>query len=384
MGSNDDGSEKPPFRKTHNNDIENIRQINSILVLNALRVSGRLLSRPILSELLFLSKVTVANILDDLAELGFVTQAGVGTPGSRGGRKPLLVTIDRQRKRVVGGVVDGRTLHLALGDLNGHELKRLAADLDSDNESKKISALVNDLLAEAGSNPQAVVGMVLIGCKKVKFPELEEALGFPVRECRFAEARAFGECWFNHDPFEADFFFVNLDGKVDGLAVRQSIIDHTFGGFPGCYLAPVPYGNEVERRALTLEAALSGHDFLRQAEDTLKSPLTFEQLLTLADAGDERVLELFREYGYNLGCALSLVVNMSCLRKIVLGGPLARGWRHFKETLQKSLKLHMDESLHEAIVVKPIRHDLDNGLSGAMAIALDSWVFNTTALKRGE
>lgn len=73
-----------------------IRQVNTALVLNTLRQSDKLLSRPAIARRLGLSKVTIANIVKELIDGRLVMEAGVDLSDSCGGRKSLLISLDRE------------------------------------------------------------------------------------------------------------------------------------------------------------------------------------------------------------------------------------------------------------------------------------------------
>lgn len=380
------------------NDIEIIRQINTVMVLNVLRKSDRHLSRPNIADELGLSKVTIANIIHDLNYLGFTTDAGLGPTDRRGGRKPGLVSLDQGRKRVLGAYLSHGMAEIVLSDITGRELKRLRARLGPPDGPGILATMALEVLAETNTPRSSVLGLVAAlssdpeggpGSEPASSgplaAELSQAIGgIPVRLVDFARARAFGECWFNHDFHSpAHFFYINLGHHFGCLAARRGILDDGPGEFAACamsFLDP----DSPDQRQPTVADSLNGYDFLKQASDLTGRSLNSRAAARLAEEGDRRMVEHFSRYGYNLGCALSLMVNMDGFQKIIIGGFLARGWPYFQASMRQGLERHLSEKYQGGLVeIRPLHRDLDSGLMGAMALALDRWVYNTELLYSG-
>lgn len=387
------------------NDIEIIRQINTVMVLNVLRKSDRLLTRPNMADQLGLSKVTIANIIHDLTFLGFTTDAGLGTTDRRGGRKPGLVSLDRDKKRIMGACLTHRMAELVLSDITGRELKRLRAKIGPQDGPEILADMALDALDQSETPRSSVLGLVAaLGsghcgldldrgpAAEVPRPsspaqELGRALGeVPVCLVSFSRARAFGECWFNHDfQSPAHFFYVNLGHELTCLAARRGLLDESSSEFPACAMSFLPRdSDDHEDRQATVASALSGRNFLRQASVTAGRSLSAREAAQLAAEGDRNVLEHFRRFGYSLGCALSMVVNMDGFQKIIVGGILAESWPYFQSTMDQGLERHLARRYRGgAVEVKPLHPDLSSGLLGAQALALDRWVYHTELLHGG-
>lgn len=383
--------------KCRNNDIETIRQVNTILVLNILRKADRLLSRPAIADLLGLSKVTVANIIKDLVDMDLVVEAGMGTPDSRGGRKPQLMALNKEKKRVLGARLGPGLVDLSIRDITGHELKRviLKTEKQENGDNRLLSTAIKDILVETNTLRESVLGLVaavadnqwganrsgpngLSQEKSALSIDLRKVFGFPVRLVNLTKARAFGEAWFNHNPQEANFFYLNLSHGLTGLGIRQSLFDETSSGFGASYLIPLPYGEE-DRQLATLESRLNGNALLADAAAVFGGPADGEALIAQAAQGEEKVLNLYRLYGYDLGCAISQIVHLTGLDKFVLGGFLSKARPYFEAAMRQAVKRHVPEYLGE-IAVKTLRPDLESGVMGATALALDRWVFHTDLL----
>lgn len=382
-----------------NNDIEVIRQINTAMVLDTLRKSNGHMSRPVLADILGLSKVTVSTIVRSLNEKGLIADAGLGGTDSRGGRRPVLVTLDKEKKRVLGARVGHTSIDLILSDITGRELKRLRAESKDQNSHSILSAMVNDILVSTNTPRDAVLGLTVamsgssapLSCggsgegngPLVSELELCQTFGFPAMVINFTRARAFGEFWFAPErTVPDDFFFVNLGHHLDGVAARRGQLDESSCELGSCYLSVLPYGDKASELK-TLDSVLGGRSLLAKATAIYNRAIDAAELEKMAASGEPRALELLHEFGYSLGCALSLIVNMVSLNKIIVGGQFSRTWKYFEAPMREGLQRHTQEPARDNIDVRLIRAELDSGLMGAMAMALDHWVFHTEMLYGG-
>ena len=381
------------------NDIEVIRQVNTTMVLDILRKSDGQLSRPVMADTLGLSKVTVSTIVRSLSAKGLIAEAGMGGTDSRGGRRPVLVALDKERKRVLGARLGHSSIDLILSDITGREIKRLRTEPKNQDRRYLLAAMVNEIMVSTNTPREAMLGLVgTVGGPEApptcRFDdseaaplstetELSRSLGFPALLINHTRARAFAECWFSPDQENQDnFFFINLGHRLDGVAARRGQLDEAHCELGACYLSALAYG-DVNGELKTLDSALGGRALLSRAATIFNRNLTGRELEQIAAAGDERALELFREFGYNLGCALSLVVNMACLRKIIIGGQVSRAWKYFESSMRRGLERHTISAVtRPSVEVRLIRPELGSGLMGSMALALDHWVFHTHMLKR--
>jgi predicted NBD/HSP70 family sugar kinase len=119
---------------------------------------------------------------------------------------------------------------------------------------------------------------------------------------------------------------------------------------------------------------------LNEVAQRLGQPVDDRRLNRLASEGRPEVREVLEHFGYTLGCALSLVVIIASFRKILLGGCLAQSWPSFETTLRQGLERHTPREVYTTISIRPIRPEITSGLTGALALALDHWVYRTDLL----
>lgn len=372
-------------------DKKNIRQVNTALVLNTLFHNDSQMSRPDLAEEVGLSKVTIASIIRNLNQAGLTMDAGMGLPDHRGGRKPLLVALDKDSKRVISARVGRDQIEMLLSDITGREVSRLRSAGGGATSPKEITAMVNDLASKGGTKPEAVLGLMMTidqpegrrlsdVDRQSYCSELSRLLNLRVSVVDLATARAFAQRWYN-DELEGppDFFYLDLDASLQAVTARKGILGDSLPGFGSCCLSHLPYGSQ-NTTAATTESLLSGEAFLERAATIHGRRLSLSEIMGKVRAGDDYILELLQQYGYQLGCALSLAVNLTSLHRVIIGGYMVEAWPFFSPLMSQGLSRHVHPEFKEKVAVSPLRKDLNDGLMGALAIALDEWIYQTSIL----
>ena len=383
---------------------DSMRSVNIAKVLNLLRHAGRLLSRPEIAIEVGLSKVTVSNIISHLSKkMAFVRKAGVGIPDQRGGRRPLLIELDPNSKRIVGARLRENLVEVVLSDITGRELKRLKGVPNSGSRIEFLASIVDELLNSTRTKREMVLGLVTTfdgwePAQNEATPQnpsweerLEKRLNLEVMAVQLPQALAFGEAWYNQED-QNKFFLITLDPKLGFVSVRNGALEKDPGDFGSCYFQPRPYHTTKAAKDAQLETKNSGTQNLsinqalsptvleNNASAIYGRPVNSQELSHLATTGDQPAREILQEYGHNLGCALSLVVHMFRLKKILIGGLLAQDWMHFEGSLKQALSFHLAASNQGQVTVRPVHPDQLGGLKGTVALALNRWVYRVELL----
>lgn len=374
----------------YNTDVESIRSINAAKILHVLRHARRLLSRSEIADRVALSKVTVSNIIADLTKQGgLIRKAGVGLPDRRGGRKPLLLELDPNRKRVMGAVVGKNIIELTVSDITGRELNNLRAKTEGIDRLELLINMVGELLSAIHTPREEILGLIVALSGSGGGLEMREEqemiqhtlirdLDIDVQVMDVFRARAFGEVCHERGG-SSDFFYLDLGEQLAGISVRRGILRQDSVDVGSCYMWPQPYEGKRED-LVTIGAALSFTKLLERASNLYGRPVTDSDLSMLASQGDKIALELFREYGYNLGCVLSLTVHMTSLHRMIIGGFLGTTALFFETTMRQALGLHLAPAYQGTTNIKMIAPEKASGLRGALAMALNNWIFHTELL----
>ena len=77
-----------------------------------------------------------------------------------------------------------------------------------------------------------------------------------------------------------------------------------------------------------------------------------EELQKKAELKDQKALKIYREFGDNLGKALTIIVSAIDPELIVLGGSVSKAYPFFKETMLKALKQNIYKRTYSRLKIK--------------------------------
>ncbi len=96
-----------------------------------------------------------------------------------------------------------------------------------------------------------------------------------------------------------------------------------------------------------------------------------EELFKKAEEKDKKALKIFNKFGYNLGKALSMIVNSIDPEIIILGGSVSKAYKFFKKSMIESLKKSIFERSYSKLKIEApnIEHI---AILGAASLCYDS------------
>ena len=383
-------------------DPEQARKLNTCLILDRVR-RHELISRADLSRALSISKMTASSIVSDLLERGLLAEqpAPAGASNS-GGRPPVLLSLDTRKNLVVGIDVGTTSTALVLGNLKGETVGRVRVPTRRNRQVEsivdQIEELLPRLLNEADTPKERIVGigvsvagLVDKRAGHVKFsPDfnwrntyfkqiLEERLAVPVVINNCTRVAALGEMWYGAAKEASTFFYVNVGyGIGSAIVTNRRLYEHNseFGhinvtnrdvkcdcGKFGC-LEAVSSGHAIERDA--------NSDVLQRAEGEW---VTAKDLAEMAVAGDAGARGVFDDAGKYLGRGIATVANLLSPELVILGGGVSNAGNLLMEPLMEEFNRHTMEAIKDGIAVEVSSLGIDAGVIGAVALALDSFVF---------
>jgi len=77
-----------------------------------------------------------------------------------------------------------------------------------------------------------------------------------------------------------------------------------------------------------------------------------EELHKMAEKGNKRALQIFNEFGKNLGCGIAAIVNAVDPEIVILGGGVSRSYCFFKDSFFNSLKKHVYSKVFRSVKIK--------------------------------
>ena len=156
--------------------------------------------------------------------------------------------------------------------------------------------------------------------------------------------------------------YKNVVGVIMGSGAGAGIIVNN-ELYSGLDSGAGQFGN-IAFRHKTVEDYCSGKYFL------WKYHLTGVQAFNNVLGGNHKALEMFKEYGKNVGEELAIVIDALAPELIILGGYVAKSFRFFKKSMLKTLKEKIPKDQFRKLKIKAsIRRNM--GLLGAAVLYKD-------------
>ncbi|XVV15203.1 ROK family transcriptional regulator [Actinoplanes sp. CA-131856] len=308
------------------------------LIVDVIRSAERI-SRVELAEVTGLTQPSISNIVRDLIADGIVHETG--SAGSLRGKPRKLLAINPADHFGVGFELGTDSVTCVAIDLTGGVVGREAVPLERADLPGQLAAQFDDFIAGLDLPRHRVEGLAVVAPATAPFTEwetiadrLSERLKLPVLVENDAAAAALGEFWSRRVSREQSFGCVYLStgigaGMVFGGALFRGAsfdageLGHLSIAYDG---RPCPCGNQgcVERYAsmtATVDAARA-HPALSarlRLDGTVSA--AYDALARAAVSGDQDAYAVIEEAAGHLSVAVTSMVNLLDLGRIVLTGP---------------------------------------------------------------
>lgn len=320
-----------------------MRAMNRNLLLNMIRAQGPL-SRTQLTALSGLSVGAVSQIVGDLIESNWVTEAGESD--STGGRRQVLLRLNPTAAYVAGlklmedcavcavTDLDATVLHYAEHPLPATQTPELIA--------QALAQVVIDALAQSGLRQDQVrgVGIGLAGVidgdtgivhyspffqwQDVPLAGLvAEHLHVPVYLENDVNTLTITEQLFGLGHDVPSFAVVTIGRGIGmGVVINHQLYRGHKGGVGELGHLTIEQDGPLcscGRRGC-LEALAADEAIVREAQRALEAPVTMQQIIQAAQDGHEAACAALAHSGHYLGLGLAVVVNLFCPELIIVSG----------------------------------------------------------------
>ena len=324
-----------------------IRAINRSIILNTIKAMGPV-ARAETARLTGLSPATVTAITADLIaeELIFEKQTG----DSNGGRRPILLAINPGGRYVAGiKLMEDRAVG-ALTDLEATIIARqtfLLPAAEPEPVLASLASMVEALLEQAGVPRRKLLGVGLglagivdsergilrrspfLGWHDLPLRDLLQArVNVPVYIDNDVNTLTLAEKWFGAGRDAENFLTITVGRGIGmGIVVNRQLYRGSHGGageFGHTVIDPDGPLCDCGKRGC-LETFVGDPGILRAAEAALGRPVaSVDELLQLAESGDEPARAVFAHAGDILGRAVANQLNVFDPQRIIISGEGAR------------------------------------------------------------
>lgn len=328
------------------------------------------LSRADIARATRLTRTTVSDIVAELIAEGLVNEVGVGE--SMGGKSPILLSLNADSRCLIGLDLAHNKFSGALVNLRG-EIKE-AVDLPVDGHSSEealvlVYEILDRLMAAAcqvvvgigvgtpglvNTQDGVVVNAVNLDWKNLPLASLlEERYHCPVFVLNDSQAAAMGEYVFGEGhAADPNLIVINVrHGIGAGIVINGQLFQGDGGGAGEIgHIAILPENGLLCRcgNRGCLETVASAQAILNKASLLLANSVdgaaavpapmvTLDSLEQAFKAGDPVVRQLVREAGGYMGLAISDLIGILNIHKIVLSGDMTRFGTFWLEAIQETM-----------------------------------------------
>lgn len=388
--------------KVRTGDPEMAREINRSLILNILRERD-LLSRADIARALDLSKVTVSTIVSNLIQDQLVEEKGAGNSLESGGRKPILLSLNSSRKYVIGVDIGTTNTVAATADLKGKHLqvtRRQTGDsLSVSRVLKQVQELIEQAIRESGIDRAQILALGVSAAGIVNSIEgyiyfspdfdwkdvdiksmLEQQTGFPVVVDNCTRTMTLGEQWYGRIQDARNVLYVNVGYGIGSALILNKHIYSNHSEFGHSFVTKQRVRCHCGKYGC-LEAVASGNAIESQANDLLGDKIgkriTAKMLAAMARDGDRTARRIFQNSGRYLGRAISIATNLFNPDTIIIGGGVALAGDLLLEPLVQEFEKQTMDIIRRDTRIELSSLGIDAGVSGAVALALNRFVFKS-------
>lgn len=395
-----------------------IREINKSLILKIIRENGPL-SRADIAKILGLNPATVSSNIKILLNDGLIKEHGIGE--SSGGRKPIMLTINKASFNCIGVNVQKDRVITAAVNLEGQLISRVEVDFEGVVSQENIINAIFDSIHRAkensGIDEDSYFGMGvgmhgIVNYKQgvsVHAPAfswynidikglLEEHFHIPVVVDNDVRVMALAEKWFGIAQDVENFVFVNVGSGIgSGIMINGEL--YRGAGFAA---GEVGHIRAVENGSKCVCGKFGCLDTVATEKSLVKTVASSIQIgykTCIADLvsndlqkidtgiiyqaamrGDELAVNSLAQVGRYLGVAVADIVNILNPEMVIIGGSVSLAEDFlFKPLIDTANMLSMDDCIKDVQIVPSLLKE-NCGVLGAATMAIQS-VFNGPKVK---
>lgn len=335
-----------------------VKKNNKALVLQII-IEKEQISRADIAQVSGLNKTTVSLLVNELLEEELIFESGPGI--SSGGRRPVILHFNKEAGYTIGVDIGVNYVLCVLTDLQGKiiiEKNQIVQRTPYSGIISIVQTMIQSLLEEMPASKYGVVGIgagvpgivnsegtILLapnlGWTNIQLKaDLEKMFQIPVIIENEAKAGAVGE-----QQFGAGQDFQNIIYISAGIGIGVGIIFNK-----QLYQGKNGFSGEMGHMIIQMngkrcncgsrgcwEAYASEQALLEMAEQNAE---TLEQLVQLADNGDQTARDLFKEAGNYLGYGINNIINTFNPDQIILGNRMALAKDWIEKAIQTTIVNH--------------------------------------------
>ena len=392
------------MRNPESVDISIVRNINSRALLDTV-FGCEVTSRSALAKLLGMSKSSVSANLAPLIDCGIIAELGEGEVSVAGGRKPQLISFNKEHKYIIAIDLNMTSPLFVLGNLKGEQLGEFSVNIEEDISQedylKMLENAVSLLISSRGIENTDICYIAVAApgvfdehsrlCSSnrnyrgVKWKTLdlrsllEEKFNIPVFIKNDVKTAAWGE-WVNSPRKTDNMLYISRGvGIGTGLILEGRLYD-------GFNHAAGEIYNYIDSSSLKKEETVEDTVCLKWLLDKIENDISngaktvlanqmnigFDNIVAAYRAEDKYVLSVVEEIADKLSILIANFVNLLDIDCVVLGGQ----YRKFAPTVIARFEEKFSKYCRRTPKILPSILKQYAGVQGLFSIAKNNY-FNT-------
>ena len=364
-----------------------------------------------LSENIGKSLPLTMNILNELIEEGFVKESGYAA--SSGGRRPAMYTIKPDTLYILSVAMDQLVTRISIMDMNNHHVAGIMkVELPLQKNSAALSTLaekMEEVILKSGVDKKKIIGAgigmpgfidfkkginytFLDSDDKTITQYLSEKLEMPVYIDNDSSLIALAEFRFGSARHQKNAMVLNIGWGIGLGMVLNGELFRGHNGFAGEFShIPIFNNNKICECGKTgcLETETSLLVVIEKAIEGLKTgrltglPKQFptghfeqdwEAIVNAAIRGDQYVIELLSETGYNIGRGVAILIHLVNPESVILSGRGTLAGKVWQAPIQQALNEHCIPRLavNTTIAISTLGYQAE--LIGSAALVMENQV----------
>lgn len=370
-----------------------MRRMNEALVLGLIHDFGPI-ARTELAERSGLSLATISGITGVLIDQGIVIEESAGE--STGGRRPILLAVDRRAALVLGVKLTQEQIIVALTDLGAELLDSRTVPLGDDLQPtaviEQLGLVVDDLRASHPDQRVVGLGLGMAGildrerglCRYSPFLPwrdlplrelISKRVSLPVIVENDVNALTLAERWFGAGAGATNFLVVTLGRGVGmGMMLNGELYR---GGRDGAgefgHITIVEDGPICNCGKRGCVEAFVGEPALTAAIHDVSTDLPLADGIARARAGDPTLRAIFERAGHLFGLALASVINVLNPTLIIVGGEGSTFFDLLRPAAESALRTHTYDGFFDDLSIVVEAWGDDAWARGAAGLMLDTY-----------
>ena len=376
-----------------------LRNVNRSVILNLIR-NEQPVSRANLAHLTGLNKSTVSSIVSDLIEEELVFETA--NVNRNIGRKPIDLHLKLGKNLIGAFSIDASITRFAIVDIDGSILATSSVNTMSKDGSafiEKCITEVHKLMKQLGTDELKGLGVSVAGIVDADnlivnyAPNLgweDFDIGKIIKDIwpglqiltvgNDAKCSAHAELWFGkHQKEISNFVFLEIGhGIGSGIVVENKILDGEFHASGEVGHMVIYEGDELctcgnhgcwERYASDL-ATVNRYIVRKYGESGQPVKISIDEIIELAEQGDEIAKDILGQTGYYLGLGISNILKAIDPQAIIIGGRIVQVWDIIYPEINKIVKKRAFYGEKKNIMILPTSLQVKPRLLGAASYAI--------------